>query len=149
MEADTEKGKDHSIIAAALIFLILAAVFTLVIHLQINLGKFTLPFYLVVSGMFLFASALETERSMGEAIASLGGILTSLGLLLFYQYSTENWESWAYAWPLVFPGGMGLGQLGYGAVKAREEPFERGKVLITVSTGLFLLSLVVFKLFFR
>ncbi|MCC4771747.1 hypothetical protein FXV91_16710 [Methanosarcina sp. DH2] len=148
MEENWEKRKDHSIITAALVFLLLAAVFALVVSMQIHLGKFTLPFYIVVSGMFLFATSLETESRIGEWIASLGWTLNMFGLLLFYQYGTGNWESWAYAWPLVFPVGPGLGQLSYGVVKARRDPFERGKVLLQLGLGLFVLILIVFKLFF-
>ncbi len=51
-EEDLEKGKDHSIIVAALIFLVLVAVFAVIIYKQINPGKFSLPFYLIVIGMF-------------------------------------------------------------------------------------------------
>ncbi len=46
MEEDPEKGKDHSIIMAALILTILTAVFTVVIYRQITFGKFNLRFYL-------------------------------------------------------------------------------------------------------
>lgn len=149
MEENWEKRKDHSIIIAFLILFLLAMVFGLVVSMQIHLGKFTFPFYLVVSGMFLFATSLETESRIGEWIASLSWTLNMFGLLLFYQYGTGDWESRAYTWPLIFPVGAGLGQLSYGAVKARREPFERGKVLIRIGLGLFVLTLIVFKLFFQ
>ena len=149
MEENWEKRKDHSIITAALVFLLLAAVFALVVSMQIHLGKFTLPFYLIVSGMFFFATSLETESHIGEWIASLSWTLIMFGLLLFYQYETGNRESWAYTWPLIFPAGPGMGQLIYGAVKARRNPFERGKVLLQLGLGLFFLTLIIFKLFFQ
>ncbi|MHC1755829.1 MAG: hypothetical protein AB9861_10465 [Methanosarcina sp.] len=148
MEEHWKRRKDHSIITAAFVFFLLAMVFALVVSMQIHLGKFTLPFYLVVSGMFLFATSLETESRIGEWIASLSWTLNMFGLLLFYQYWTGDLESWAYAWPLIFPVGPGLGQLIYGEVKARRDPFERGKVLLQLGLGLFVLTLIVFKLFF-
>jgi hypothetical protein len=148
MEEHWKRRKDHSIITAAFVFFLLAMVFALVVSMQIHLGKFTLPFYLVVSGMFLFATSLETESRIGEWIASLSWTLNMFGLLLFYQYWTGDLESWAYAWPLIFPAGPGLGQLIYGEVKARRDPFERGKVLLQLGLGLFVLTLIVFKLFF-
>ncbi|HIH94508.1 TPA: hypothetical protein HA338_10920 [Methanosarcina acetivorans] len=147
MEENQGKRKNHSIIVAALVFLILTVVFVLVVTRKIYLGKFTLPFYLVVSGMYLFATSLEAEGGIGEWIASFSWTLNMFGLILFYQYGTGDTESWAYAWPLIFPTGPGLGQLSYGAVKARSDPFERGKVLIQIGLGLFVLSLIVFKLF--
>jgi hypothetical protein len=149
MEENWEKRKDHSIITAAFVFFLLTMAFALIVSMQIHLGKFTLPFYLVVSGMFFFATSLETESRIGEWIASLSWTLNMFGLILFYQYGTEDWESWVYAWPLIFPVGPGLGQLSYGAVKARKDPFERGKVLIQIGLGLFVLILMVYKLFFQ
>ena len=149
MEEDPARGKDHSIITAAIIFLLLTAVFMVIIIKRIDFGKFTLPFYLIVAGMFFFATAMEAEGKTGEWIASLGWTLNMLSFVLYYQYATGNQESWIYIWPLVFPVGTGLGQLGYGAVKARKEPFERGKVLIQIGFGLFILILVLFKLFFQ
>jgi len=142
-------GKDHSIITAALIFLLIAAVFIIIVSKQINPGKFTLPFYLTVVGMFFFATSMESESRVGEWLASLGWTLNMLGFVLFYQYATGNLVSAAYMWPLVFPSGIGLGQICYGAVKARKEPLERGKVLVQIGFGLFIIILVIFKLFFQ
>jgi len=147
MGRNWDKRKDHSIIIAALIFLLLTIVFGLIISRQIYMGKFILPFYVVVLGMFIFATSLETESSIGEWIASIGWTLNMLGLLLFYQYKTGDWEIWAYAWPLIFPTGIGMGQLSYGAVKARRNPFERGKILVQIGFGLFILILVIFNFF--
>jgi hypothetical protein len=141
--------KDHSIIIAALIFILLAAVFAVIVFKRINLGKFTLPFYFLVMGMFFFATAMESESKLGEWLASLSWTLNMLGFILFYQYSTGNLQSWIYMWPLVFPSGIGLGQVCYGAVKAKKESIERGKVLIQMGFGLFILIFVIFKLFFQ
>lgn len=149
MEENRGKRKNHSIIVAALVFFLLTVVFALVVSMRIHLGKFTLPFYLIVSGTYLFATSLETERGIGEWIASFGWTLNMFGLILLYQYGTGDFVSWVYLWPLVFPTGPGLGQLIYGAVKVRKDTFERGKVLIQIGLGLFILALIVFKLFFR
>ncbi len=142
------REKDYSIITAAFIFILLAAVFVVIIFKQINLGKFILPFYLIVIGMFFFATAMESENKLGEWLASLSWTFNMLGLVLFYQYTTGNLKSWIYMWALIFPTGIGLGQVCYGAVKAKKEPIERGKVLIQIGFGLFIFIFVVFKLFF-
>lgn len=149
MEEDLAKGKDHSIIVAALIFLLLAAVFGIIVSKQINPGKFTLPFYLIVIGMFFFATAMESENGVGEWLASLGWTFNMLGFVLSYQYLTENLQSMTYMWPLIFPAGTGLGQVCYGLIKAKKEPVERGKVLIQIGFGLFILIFFVSKLFFQ
>lgn len=149
MEENRDKRKDHSVITAALIFLFLAIVFGLIISRQIYIGKFTLPFYVIVVGMFIFATSLETENGIGEWIASLGWTLNMFGMLLFYQYGTGDREGWAYSWPLIFPTGIGLGQLSYGAVKALKNPFERGRILVQMVIGLLILNLIVLNLFFQ
>ncbi len=148
METDQKKRKDHSIIIAFLILLVIAAGFIYIIRMRINLGNFALPFYLIATGMFLFASALETESRVGEVIAAMSGIPTMLGLILLYQFRTGNWESWAYLWPLIFPAGAGMGQFFYGTVKANQEAAERGKVLALVGLGMSLLGLVFYVLLF-
>jgi len=47
------------------------AIFVVVVFKQINLGKFTLTFYLLVVEMFFFATAIESESKLGEWLASL------------------------------------------------------------------------------
>lgn len=145
---DKKERKDHSILVAFLILLFISAGFILIIRMRINLGNFALPFYLVATGMFLFASALETEGGIGEAIAAISGIPTMLGLILLYQYRAGNWESWAYLWPLIFPAGAGMGQFCYGTVKANQEAAERGRILALVGIGMSLLGLVFYLLIF-
>lgn len=129
--------------------MLLAAVFAVIVFKQINPGKFTLPFYLLVMGMFFFATAMESDSKLREWLASLSWTLNMLGFSIFYQYLTGNLQSWIYMWSLFFPSGIGLGQVCYGAVKAKKEPFERGKVLAQIGFGLFILVLVIFKLFFQ
>lgn len=153
MEQDLEerkgKGKDHSIIVAALIFLILAAVFGIIVSKQINPGKFTLPFYIIIMGLFFFATAMESETRIGEWFASFGWTLNMLGFVLFYLYLTGDLGNGIYMWPLIFPAGIGLGQICYGVVKARKDPFERGKVLVQMGFGLFIFIFIIFKLFLQ
>lgn len=149
MEENLEKGKDYSIITAVIIFLLLVATFAVIISKQITLGQFTLPFYLVVVGMFLFATSMESETKLGEWLASLGWTLNMLGLVLFYQYFTGNLQSSIYLWPLVFPAGIGLGQIFYGAIRAKKELLERGKVLVQIGSGLFILMFIIFELFIQ
>jgi len=60
------------------------------------LGSLTSNSILIVLGMFLFATSLETEESIGEWIASSGWTFNMLGLILIYQYETGNWEDLIY-----------------------------------------------------
>ena len=101
MEEDPGRGKDHSIIAAALIFLLLAAVFAVIISKQINLGKFTLPFYLMVVGMFFFATAMESQKGKSEnGLLPWAGPLTcsASSFITSMQPETRKAESTSGRW---------------------------------------------------
>ena len=42
--------------------------------------------------------------AISEGLAIAGSIVTVSGLILLIQDATAHYESWAYAWALVFPG---------------------------------------------
>ena len=46
--------------------------------------------------------------------------------ILLYQNTADHFESWAYAWALVFPASTGLGQMIYGSLKERKEMVMTG-----------------------
>ena len=55
--------------------------------LNISFGQFLWPFIFIVPGAMVFFSALNTEKSSGEGLAILGGILGMLGLVLLKIYT--------------------------------------------------------------
>ena len=72
-----------------------------------------------------------------------GSIVTMVGLVLLYQNATGHWESWAYAWALVGPGGSGLGMLLYGT---RSGTMARdGFWQILIAIGLFVAGFIFFE----
>lgn len=131
--------------------------------------KFTLTFglLLILLGMFFlavqFVPGLEALRDPGQwwplfivgwgvallvlglvlgvpALAVPACIVGGIGLLLFWQNSTNNWDSWAYAWALI-PGFVGVGILLSGLLS--------GKLRETLGAGLWLLAIsaVLFAVF--
>lgn len=65
-------------------------------------------------------------------------IVAGIGMLLYWQNATGNWESWAYAWTLI-PGFVGVGTilagiLGEGRLR---DGLEGGFWLITISLVMF------------
>jgi hypothetical protein len=65
-------------------------------------------------------------------------IVAGIGLLLYWQNATGNWESWAYAWTLI-PGFVGVGTilaalLGEGKLR---DALEGGFWLILISLVMF------------
>jgi hypothetical protein len=124
------------LIAAGLIFFIGQ-------WLDVDWGAATWPFYVIAPGLALLAFGLTQRNGSGLAIA--GSIVTMVGLVLLYQNATDRWESWAYAWALVGPGGSGLGMLLYGTRSANRRMARDGFWQILVAIGLFLAGFVFFE----
>lgn len=81
-------------------------------YLNVDVGASLWPFYVIAPGVALAVLGLTQRDGSGLTIA--GSVVTMVGLLLLYQNTTNNWESWAWAWPLIAPGGSGLGMVLYG-----------------------------------
>jgi len=54
-------------------------------------------------------------------MAAVGGILTMVGVVLAVQEAYDLYQTWAYAWALVAPGGVGLGLTIYGLFTGRRD----------------------------
>ncbi len=95
------------------------------------------PLLIVGAGLvFLLFAVLARAPGLAVPAAILGG----LGGLLYYQNSSGDWESWAYAWTLI-PGFVGVGVLLSNLLEGR---FLRG---LREGFSLILFSLVLFALF--
>ena len=77
------------------------------------------PFYIIVPGVLVLLVSLFLPVGTGEGFAALGGIITTIGLILLYQESTGRWESWAYAWALIAPTSVGVTHMLYGLVRGQ------------------------------
>jgi hypothetical protein len=69
-----------------------------------------------------------------------------IGVILLYQNATDHFESWAYAWALVFPTSTGLGQMIYGLLKGRKEMVATGGRSALIGATLFLAGAFFFEL---
>jgi hypothetical protein len=67
------------------------------------------------------------------------------GIILFVQNLTGQWQSWAYAWALLFPGAIGLGQYLWGTRVNDARAVHRGEKTMQTAFILF----VAFGLFFE
>lgn len=119
------------LILAGILFLVLQAFPDLAARFDLA-GQW--PLIIVGIGvLFLLGAVFGTPP-----LAIPGSIVTGIGLLLAYQNTTGNWQSWAYAWTLI-PGFVGLGIMLMGAL----DPEERSQVrdgfrLMLISLALFL-----------
>ena len=95
------------------------------------------PLIIVGIGVLLLLVGLLTSvPAMAVPACVVGGI----GVLLFWQNATNNWDSWAYAWALI-PGFLGVGIILSGLFS--------GKVRESIGAGVWLIviSLVLFTVF--
>jgi hypothetical protein len=111
--------------------------------LNIDWGAATWPFYVIAPGLALMAWGLTQRDGSGLTVA--GSITTMVGLVLLYQNATGHWESWAYAWALVGPGGSGLGMLLYGTRSGNRKMARDGFWQILVAIGLFVAGFIFFE----
>jgi hypothetical protein len=111
--------------------------------MNIDWGAATWPFYVIAPGLALMAWGLTQRDGSGLTVA--GSIVTMVGLVLLYQNTTGNWESWAYAWALVGPGGSGLGMLLYGTRSGNGKMARDGFWQILVAIGLFVAGFIFFE----
>jgi hypothetical protein len=112
-------------------------------QLNIDISKATWPFYVIAPGVALATLGLTQRRGSGLTIA--GSVVTMVGLVLLYQNATDHWESWAYAWALVGPGGSGIGMLLYGTRSGDRKMARDGFWAILTALGIFAVGLVFFE----
>jgi hypothetical protein len=125
------------------ILIVLGLVFFASQQLNIDIGAATWPLYVIAPGVAMVAFGLTQRRGSGLTIA--GSIVTMVGLVLLYQNATDRWESWAYAWALVGPGGSGIGMLLYGTRSGDNKMARDGFFTILTALGLFAAGFVFFE----
>ncbi|HYN64746.1 MAG TPA: hypothetical protein VES36_09095 [Candidatus Limnocylindrales bacterium] len=125
------------------LLIVVGLVFFIGQWLDIDWGAATWPFYVIAPGLALLAFGLTQRDGSGLTVA--GSIVTMVGLVLLYQNSTDHWESWAYAWALVGPGGSGLGMLLYGTRSGNRKMARDGFWQVLMAIGLFLAGFIFFE----
>jgi hypothetical protein len=76
------------------------------------------PLHIIIPGLALFVVGLVLPDRAGEGLSGFGLVAAAVGTLLWYQGITGTWESWAYAWALVFPAAGGLAGIIHGTLHA-------------------------------
>ena len=125
------------------ILIVLGLLFFASQQLHSDIGAATWPLYVIAPGVAMVAFGLTQRRGSGLTIA--GSIVTMVGLVLLYQNATNHFESWAYAWALVGPGGSGIGMLLYGTRSGDNKMARSGFVTILTALGLFAAGFVFFE----
>jgi hypothetical protein len=125
------------------LLIVVGLVFFIGQWLDIDWSAATWPFYVIAPGLAMLTFGLTQRDGSGLTVA--GSIVTIVGLVLLYQNASDHWESWAYAWALVGPGGSGLGMLLYGARSGNSKMARGGFWQVLTAIGLFLAGFVFFE----
>jgi hypothetical protein len=113
------------------------------LHLDIlSLGW---PIFVLAPGIALFAAGVAIGGKGGLGLAIPGGIISMVGVVLTFQTTTGLWSTWAYAWALVAPGGVGAALVLYGLLTGQRDIAGGGLPVLLTGIGLF----IGFGLFFE
>jgi len=98
--------------------------------------QFTWPLIIAGFGLLMLIVGLAAGNAEMAVPASF---FMGLGAILYYQNTTGNWASWAYAWTL-FPGFVGVGQILAGLFGGKPaEGLREGLRAVLVSAVMFLI----------
>jgi hypothetical protein len=111
-------------------------------------GESGWPLAVIGPGLVLLAAAVVPAPPKGLGFAIAGSIVTTIGLILLYQATTDDWQSWAYAWALI-PAASGLGMAIYGLALGNGEFLTRGLRMAAVFGVAFAVGLWFFESLFR
>jgi hypothetical protein len=129
-------------VALGIVFVVVGLFFLLVRLVNVDLGAYGWPLFIVIPGLTLLIVGFV---SLGTGAAIPGGILTMVGLVLAYQNSSGNWASWVYVWPLVAPGGVGVGLFLQGMRDRNQGLIKQGRSLIVIAFLIFMIGFVFFE----
>jgi hypothetical protein len=129
-------------VALGIVFVVVGLFFLLVRLANVDLGAYGWPLFIVIPGLTLLIVGFV---SLGTGAAIPGGILTMVGLVLAYQNSSGNWASWVYVWPLVAPGGVGVGLFLQGMRDRNQGLIKQGRSLIVIAFLIFMIGFVFFE----
>jgi hypothetical protein len=104
------------------------------------------PLVVVIPGLTLLIVGFI---SFGTGALIPGAILTVVGLILAYMNASQDWPAWAFVWPLVAPGGVGLGIWLQGLRTHDAHLLRQGRVLMFVALIIFMIGFVIFGTIFR
>jgi len=139
------RGPERGTIALGVTLLAIGGLALLGKALSIDILGLGWPLFVLVPGILLFVAGLGLGGRAGLAMAIPGGIVSMVGLVLSVQAATGLWATWAYAWALVAPGGVGLAFVMYGVLTGQPDVARDGVPILLTGLGLF----VAFGLFFE
>src|ERR671911_1650675 len=120
------QGLSGVLIGLGALLIVLGALFFVGQSAGFDLGRVGWPFFVIIPGLAVCGVGLAADDPTGKRLTPLGAAVTTVGVILLYQDTVDHFESWAYAWALVFPTSTGLGRMLYGSLRGNKERVESG-----------------------
>jgi len=111
-----------------------------------NFWEILWPFFIIGIGALFFVGMFAGGRSV-SGLAIPGSIITTIGLMLFYQNITDHWESWAYGWTVILMS-VGLGIFIMGIYGQNESQRSSGLRVLRLGLIMFVIFGAFFELIF-
>lgn len=138
------QGSSRGSLVAGVILVGLGVLFLIGQLLNIDLWNNMWPLIVIAFGGMFFVGMLAGGRSAGP-LAIPGSIITTIGLILWFQNTFGYWETWSYAWTLIVIA-VGVGLFIFGVWSRHEGPRRAGGVVMRVGVILFLVFGAFFEL---
>jgi hypothetical protein len=111
------------------------------------------PYYVIAFGVYLALDSLIAKGEGADWFFALGSAVVVAGLILLYQnhaqiqkgHSYRPFDTWAYAWPLVVPGALGLALVLLASFPGRRTGFWPGVRLVVAGGALFGIGTLIFE----
>jgi hypothetical protein len=142
---DNNEQHERNTRALGLLLLAVGAWILVARLIHIDLGAWLWPFWVIVPGGLIMTLGFRDTHRSTEGLVTFGSIVAVTGIILFVQNITGQWQSWAYAWALLFPGSIGLSQYLWGKRAGNVAEVRRGEKTMQTAFVLF----VAFGLFFE
>ena len=104
------------------------------------------PFIVMGIGAMFFIGMFAGGKSV-SGLAIPGSIITTIGLMLFYQNITNHWESWSYGWTVILMS-VGLGIFIMGVWGQNNSQRSAGLRVMRIGLILFIIFGAFFELIF-
>jgi hypothetical protein len=104
------------------------------------------PFIIIGFGLLFFVGMFAGGKSV-SGLAIPGSIITTIGLMLFYQNITSHWESWSYGWTVILMA-VGLGIFIMGAWGQNATQRAAGLRVLRIGLIMFIIFGAFFELIF-
>jgi hypothetical protein len=111
--------------------------------LQIDIAHYGWPVFVMIPGLVLTGVGM-TVRSVG-GLCVPGAVVTMAGLVLLFQNAFDLFATWTYAWAVVVPGGVGLGEWLQGVGSGSAGLRAAGRRTMGLGLIVFLLGAVFFE----